>query len=636
MTQTVLKIGLFGQLDASLDGESLSIASAAARSLLAYLVLSPGRSVDRGRLAAMIWEHADQSRSRQNLRQALHALGRVLGPDWAGIIADRSSVALDSASLVTDIEQTLAAVVRGEVPETLMAGRQLPAQLLADEPLRGDLFESWLRLQQQVYEDRLRNALARLLESAKRPTARNAARALLAIDRADEQAVRFLMRDYHATGQTARALSTYEDLWRHLDEEYDAEPGAETQALIAQIKMARPATPLNQPAPTAERLKIGVLLETAGGTAATSGVAQLFHRDLLATLLRFRTFEIVDLSQVQDQVDYVLGLSVAQAGDDLLLLAVLTRTRDGVALWSERWSGLNVNWLATQAAVVSRLTSALSIHVSLSRLRDLQNRTFDGRAFDDWLLGNMHLDEFRPEGWQAAAACFRRVIEKAPEASMGYSSLARMNNGVHLMQPGLIRDRRTHAESKAAATKAVSLDPLDSRAHLHRAWACCLLGEYDQASAGFEMARQCNPNDPWTILSSALGAAFSDDVQLATKLSARVIAEGWTTEPFQWGFHATIRFVCGDDEGCLAALENAGNAIINLPAWKAAALWSLGRRDEACAAWAEFAALSEPGWTGERPFGAEALCDWFLSCFPIRSTAQRQRLKLGAMGAAGL
>lgn len=628
-----LTLRLFGSFEADLGGRDLPLGSATQRSVLAYLALTPDRREDRGRLAAMIWEASDDSRARQNLRQALHSLGRLFGA-WDGLRADRTAVALDPGRVATDLGHVLTEVAAGRVPDGLLSGARLPEWLLSAEAPRGEMFDSWLRLRRRDYENRLRDGLTLLLDRGDPATARRAAEALCVLDPADERAVRHLIRDHHARGQTARALDLYEALWTHLGDEYDTEPGAETQALIARVKTDAPA-----PAPTPparNRLRIVLAPAQTGGGTQAEGVARLFRADLMATLLRFRGFEVADADVTGEPGDYALDLTVGVNGEELLLLAVLTRRSDGVVIWSDRRTGLTRNWLGLQAGMVGQVASALSIYVSRARLQEIGRPEFGARAFDDWLLGNMELDRFRKEGWDAAAAAFRRVIDKAPDASMGYSSLARLNNGRHLMQPGLFRDDATHRESKELASQAVALDPLDALAHLHRAWACCLLGEYDQASAGFAMARACNANDPWVVLSSALGAAFSGEGELAQALSERAIAEGWTTQAFQWGFHTPIRFLSADYEGCVAAADEGATAIINLPAWKAAALWHLGREDEARTSWSTFADLARAGWTGRDPPDPERICAWFLSCFPVRRPEARRQMTEGASGAAGL
>ncbi len=636
MPDPKLRLHLFGRVRVTLAGQEIAIRSASARAILAYLALCKDHSEDRGRLAATIWEASEDSRARQNLRQALHALSRPEGPLATAIRADRRTVALTRDLIETDASLLLQDIDAGQIRQDLLHGALRPDQLLAAEPARGELFDSWLRLLRQDMENRMREKLAVLLERTDQAIGRRAAEDLLTLDPADEQAVRFLIRYYHANGQTAQALRTYEALWTYLETEFDAEPGSETIALIARIKAQEPAPAAAPRTRSMQQLRIGLSPMTAGGSTYATGVACLFRADLMATLLRFRAFEIVDLSISNAPVDYALDVSIGGDERELLLLAVLKRNSDGAALWSDRWTELTGCWLQTQAAIVSRLASSLSIYVSLTRIQELQSTKFGASAFDDWLMGNQHLDEFRAESPAAAMRCFERVIEKAPEASMGYSSLARLMNVVHLMQPCMFRQKETHLESKRLASKAVALDPLDANAHLHRAWACCLLGEYDQASAGYAMARQCNPNDPWTTLSSGLGAAFSDEVPLAIELSQKAIREGWTTAPFQWGFHMPIRFLAGDYEGCVTAADNAGSAILNVPAWKAAALWQLGQRDAARASWAAFEALSRANRTDEAELSTQSICAWYLSCFPVRNATQRRRMAEGAAGAAGL
>jgi DNA-binding SARP family transcriptional activator len=635
MTAATLHVDLFGAVRVWRAGQEIALGSAPARCLLGYLALSRGHGEDRGRLAATLWDATDDARARQNLRQTLHVIGATLGKRWPGISADRFKVALEPG-VSTDIGNVLLELDAGRVPQVLLDGTAAPGRLLDGEPSRGELFQSWLRLQRDAYEARARALLRRIMGAETDSIAERAAEALLLIDPADELAVRYLMRLYHSSGQTARAIAIYDRLWRHLETDYDSEPDPETQSLVVAIKSsavppARPQVPGRE-----DRLRIGLSEIAPTGDMKLDSVARLFRAELASTMLRFREFELVDMRHTDDRVDYVLTLSAGMDDRNFLIVIMLHRKGDGVVRWTDRWQEVGRGWLAAQAAVVSRLSSSLSLQISREHLGVIARADFGQSAFDAWLLGNMRLDEFRTEGWQAAEACFQRVVDLAPDTSMGYSGLARVKNSRHLMSPGLFREAGTHLESKALATKAVTLDPTDSRAHLHRGWACCLLGEHDQAAASYALARACNPNDPWTMLSSGLGAAFSDDLDLARPLARRVLDEGWTTMPFQWGFHAPIRFLDGDYEGCVTACESCGDAIMNIPAWRAAALWHLGRTGPARAAWDEFEALVRPAWIDGTTPTPDRMRDWLLSCFPIRSADRMALLAAGVSGAAGL
>jgi DNA-binding SARP family transcriptional activator len=632
---SVLHLKLFGAVRLWRGEQNIHLGSGSARCVLAYLALSPGQEEDRGRLAATLWDGSDDVHARQNLRQTLHVIGNTFGRHWTVIAADRFKVWLE-AKVTTDADQVLTELGAGRVPQVLLDGNAVPDRLLDGEAPREELFQSWLRLRRDAYEARVRDLLRQILEGADSEAADRAAEALLIIDLADECAVRHLMRSYYASGQTARALATYERLWRHLEADYDSEPDPETQALIVEIKTNSVPMLTQGARGRKDRLRIGLAANVPTGDLQMDSVARLFRAELVATMVRFRAFELVDKAVTDGRVDYVLTLSAGMDEREVVLVTMLHRESDGVVLWTDRWQEFSSSWLATQAAVVSRLASSLSLEVSREHLAMITRADFSETAFDAWLLGNMHLDEFRTRGWQAAEACFQRVVELAPDSSMGYSSLARMKNSRHLMTPGLFRETKTHLDSKALATRAATLDPRDSRAHLHRGWASCLLGEYDQASASFALARDCNPNDPWTMLSSGLGAAFSDDQDLALALSQRVIDEGWTTMPFQWGFHAPIRFLAGDFEGCVTACNSCGDAIMNIPGWHAAALWHLGRAKDARKAWEEFEALARPEWIDVTAPSRRQMRDWLLSCFPIRSETKMSLLSEGVSGAAGL
>ena len=241
-------------------------------------------------------------------------------------------------------------------------------------------------------------------------------------------------------------------------------------------------------------------------------------------------------------------------------------------------------------------------------------------------MGQRLLEEFRGESRDKAIAQFKHAIELDPYFSGAYSSLSQEHNGRHLARPGLVPNPADLKHSRDLAHRAIALDPEDSRAHLCRAWASQLLGDYSFAAGAFADALECNPNDPWTVISSALGAAFSGNHDLALSLTERTIKERWANTPSMWAYHATIRFMTQDYAACVDAANIAGTAIINIPAWRAAALSELGQLDQAAAAWQEFEQAARPHWAGDGPPTTAALAAWFRACFPIKNSEDRNRL----------
>ncbi len=638
--QEPLSLQLIGEFAVSTGGQDVRLSLSANRQVLGYLCLCPRKSESRSKLAAIVWEDSTEDRARGNLRQALHSLRTDLRGRWDGIEADRLSVSLRVGSVVTDHDRVLEDLRSEVVPDILVTNQRIGERLLTDLEEAGELFTGWLRLRRTEFENTLRTQLEQIVDRMHASQAERAARALLGLDPSDEKAARHLIGHYDDNGETGRALDVYADLWHHLDAEYGMEPSDPTQQLIAAVKSGSrtPRAESPPPAPLVARTKyrIGVQPISAsdsGVDAQTTGA--LFRTELIARLVRFRELDIIDSSLRDTDCDYTLNLAIVAATEHVALIATLTRAVDGVVVWSDRLERLAQNWWEHQAKLAGNLAAACSLNLSRTRLVDVARTATVSAAVDHWLMGQKLLNDFRADSWARSADCLRKAMNLDPDLSMVFSSLSQHHNIGHLVRPGFAPHKPMLLESKVLANRAIALDPLDSRAHLARGWASCMLREYGQAAASFAMARQCNENDPWTVLSSALGAAFSDDLTTANDLALRFLEAGWTSTQPHWGYHANIRFLSGDDAGCVTAAENAGDGIANLPAWKAAALWHLGEPGQAAEAWQRFETEMRRSWAADSEATTRNILHWFLGCFPLRNEAAQARLESGVRGAAG-
>lgn len=615
----------------------LPLPQIASRQLLAHLALHPNMAESRSRLATLLWENSDEVRGRRNFRQLLFSLRAETGADWTGLTTTRDGVALDPKAVQTDVGEVLMLLKSGNVPEMLTTSSDVPGRLLSDLPSHGELFTSYVQIARRDFENKIRAQLEIISARGDAIEQSRAAQAMLCLDRADETAARFLIQAAMAKGNSGRALKNYADLWAHLDDEYGMEPAAETQELITQVKMQPQYTAPQMPPSAAPRTHYSIgILPAAFPSADTQSqaISHLFRSELMMRLMSFREFSIVDTAISGAATDYQLGLVFAPIGDTVEASATLIQMDDGAVVWGKQLGQVLPNWWTHQAEIAGLIAAACSTTLSRARLARIADRAGEPGVIDHWTLGQAYLFELRPDRWTKAEECYQTCITLDPRFSMGYSSLSQLYHGQHLACPGTEPNPAKFAESKLLANKAIAFDPLDSRAHLCRAWSSCLLREYEQAAASFALARECNENDPWTVLSSALGASFGGDQALADQLSGTFLAKGWTTTMPQWGFHATIRFLAGDDAGCIQAADNAGGAILNIPAWKAAACWHLGRKEDASRAWETFETGVREVWTGPETPTTKAILHWFLSCFPIRSDAQVSRLKQGVTRAA--
>ena len=158
--------------------------------------------------------------------------------------------------------------------------------------------------------------------------------------------------------------------------------------------------------------------------------------------------------------------------------------------------------------------------------------------------------------------------------------------------------------------------------------AHAIAGTHAAALSHLDLALDLNENDPWTIISAALGFAFAGETERARDLVAQARAFGMRYSRAAQGYIATAAYLVGDYAGAVAAAEVAGDAIINLPAWQAASLDAPRRpRRRRPRRWRRFLDLALPAWSGAaEPERADVL-DWFMGCFPIRDAEVRAELR---------
>src|SRR6185437_14911012 len=213
------KLQLFGAVSLHIGKQEIALRSLKSRALLGYLALTPTMRESRERLVGLFWSESSESQARAVLRQVVRELrdriapvsddSFVFGPHEIGFKAD-----------AVDVDE--------------------------NDPA----FRVWLIAKRNMLRDSLQHALEAGLEAAPQGSAKEGefAKALLNLDPTNEKACRRLMRARFTAGDVAGALRIYKTLWDLLAEDYDMEPSAATQALVAEIKGA-PSLPPSRVVP---------------------------------------------------------------------------------------------------------------------------------------------------------------------------------------------------------------------------------------------------------------------------------------------------------------------------------------------------------------------------------------------------
>ena len=660
----MLSLALLGGFAMNLSGDEIRIAIQKGKALIAYLVLSPTQNESRERVAGLLWSESEEFHARASLRQTLRQLRQAF--DDAGIDvleADRSGIRVDLNKVDLDVQRVLDAAGQGETTPLMFQTRRLTDVLLRGFEDIDPAFRTWLMVQRQTLFDQLTVLLeAAVAEERHDPTsAKNAAAALAQIDPTHEGACRFLMRAYAMDGDVSSALRQYKVLWDLLDDEYGMEPSEATQDLVAQIKSgsfeaearpeAAPVVPLSSvaapdPAPEADaevkrRLVLAVGEFSADGIDADRAyLIRGFRHELVSCLIRFRDWVVLDQPPngddngdlSGDDTVYRIDATMLPGSSGVTLVLTLKDARSGRYIWSDRHSINLEEWFAGQQAIVRRISMALKVNISAERLSRISGRPdISLDVYDRWLRGQSLILTWRPDDETRAEAIFRSIIADAPGFAPGYSSLVQIMNSRHHIFPGEYRTREREREALALAKKSVQMDPLDSTTHLCLAWAQSMNNQFERAELSFTMAYELNENDPWTMLSAAHGLAFCDRLDSAKRMADQSLELGLGYSVLHWGYQVGIRFLCGDYEGSIAAADRAEDAIYNLPAWKAAALYHLGRVEESRTEARRFCDLIRTVWHSSRTPDDQTIFQWLLHSFPIRRKEAWERLRDGLL-----
>lgn len=217
----------------------------AARDALLLLLLASEGPVERSRAAALLWPDSAPRQANISLRQRIFRLKRTLGADV---------VAGDAAIRLADVlEHDVNEPEPGLRADPHHAAGELLAGIEADDA--DSNLAAWLRATRERWCGRLQQTLAALAEehqaAGRIAAALPYAERLVAEAPVVEHAHRRLMRLHYLRGDRAAALAAYRRCHELLAREVGVAPGAETQALAAQIEAGAPAAAPSAPLPLA-------------------------------------------------------------------------------------------------------------------------------------------------------------------------------------------------------------------------------------------------------------------------------------------------------------------------------------------------------------------------------------------------
>ena len=192
-------------------------------------------------------------------------------------------------------------------------------------------------------------------------------------------------------------------------------------------------------------------------------------------------------------VNALITGTVLRSGNKIRITAQLIDPNTERQLWGESYEREIHDVFALQNEIVTAIAREVQLQLSPGDRATLaRTRRVNPQAYEAYLKGKFHLNKFTPEGFGKGMALFNQAIAIDPAEPLAYAGLA---TGYSLMEvltetssPDAIR------RAKAAALKAVELDP--TLAEAHDALSSVRMSEFDYPGAqeSIERAVMLNPN----------------------------------------------------------------------------------------------------------------------------------------------
>jgi adenylate cyclase len=310
----------------------------------------------------------------------------------------------------------------------------------------------------------------------------------------------------------------------------------------------------------------------------------------------------VDVQQVARQlgVAHVLEGSVRKSGSRVRITAQLIDAAAGDHLWAERWDRDLDDIFALQDEISQAIVAALRLRLLPEEKRAIERRgTDNAEAYNLYLMARQYLvtgnmgDARREE---AIVRLCHAALAIDHDYAHAWALMARAQRVLHFTH------NRTDEDGRAAADRALALDPDLPEAHAVKARLLAEQGRYDEADAEIATALRLDPesyeaNDTAGDLSFRQ-ARLDDAIPFYEKAAslmpmevgcAAMLVTCYASTGDKEAMRRAARMAIERTERVVALDQSNGAAM----AWGVLALGALGERDRA-RDWARRALLVDP------------------------------------------
>ncbi|HEV2383597.1 MAG TPA: tetratricopeptide repeat protein [Terriglobia bacterium] len=168
------------------------------------------------------------------------------------------------------------------------------------------------------------------------------------------------------------------------------------------------------------------------------------------------------------KVNYLLESSLRESGKTVRVTTQLIRAGNAGHVWTGEYERNLEDALSVQQQVATAISE--EIKLKLTPARDAQLRTatsVDAEAYRDYLLGRFHWNRRNREGLLQSVEYFKQSIARETDYAPAYAGLA---DAYLVLGGGYLPDQESYEKGKAAALRALRLDPTLAEAYCSLAY----------------------------------------------------------------------------------------------------------------------------------------------------------------------
>jgi serine/threonine protein kinase/Tfp pilus assembly protein PilF len=215
-----------------------------------------------------------------------------------------------------------------------------------------------------------------------------------------------------------------------------------------------------------------------------------------SSVFRYKGKE-TDLAQIarELEVEAVMSGRVSQHGDDLTISVELIDARTNKLIWGEQYDRKMSDLLATQREIATAIAQKLELKLSGNDAKGITKRYTDSNeAYQLYLKGRYSFANRTKEGMTRAIEYFRQAIKLDPKFALAYARISETYGSMPAYP--YLSPKEAFPEAKAAAQKALELDPTLPEAHTFLAYSLVIYDwNWPDAERSFKRAIELDPNN---------------------------------------------------------------------------------------------------------------------------------------------